>query len=328
MADTDVPRGEMPGSESKEKTESTSEGQGDQKRSVGVRGWLLVLCILLTVLRGLAFLFMILTAVFANDTSKLVVLLFAVYSAYGLSVGILLWSKVRMSVSYAKFFFIAQPAILFGLWSLLLQQDPSSATEALRAIIGGTIGSIVWFSYLTFSKRVRDTYQVDQRKRNVLVALAIGAILGPLGTVYFHLRVLLATVIAAVLAGVLATLTAVLSGVPIPPWMPWVWFGFFPIALAIMAVFWNDAQETSSDQWTTAAALSIGLGTWMFRIFGISAGLYEGISLFGSHRIFAGLLALILVPTLMSLGARLAMNLIVLITGLSVAVGSSLRKRI
>jgi len=230
--------------------------------------------------------------------------LFSIGSAYGLSAGILLWAKTRGAVTYAKVFLVIQPYMMFGLWKVYSAADPSGASEAGAAIFWAIIGFLIWFPYLTFSKRVKATYGLNEpNKRSPLLAFVMGAALGPLGTIYFNIRVLLMSVLASILAIVIADLLLLLLGFSLPPWMRWIWLAYFPIANSILAFQWNDAldyPEPDDSAWTTAIGFGAGLGRWAFRVIGITATVYGAIELFAQHRILAGIFALIFLPFALS----------------------------
>lgn len=157
----------------------------------GVRGWLLFLCIWLTVSRSCLLLVFALTAALSPDLrSALVMALYALFFAYGTSTGVLLWSKVRGAVVFAKVYMVLQPVIVGMLWTMYKATPQFAADQSVGTVIGPLIGSIIWFIYLTYSKRIRNTYGLSENKqKSKVLAFCLGAVLGPLGSLYFGIAV-------------------------------------------------------------------------------------------------------------------------------------------
>lgn len=293
----------------------------------GVGGWLLLLCLALSVVRSLGLLASVAQAL-TPSTNRLLYLLYALEFAFGASAGILLWSKARIAVSYAKAYWIVHPYATLFLWARMVGIDSSTSGQAISVIGISVIFSFIWFSYLTFSKRVRNTYDVDSGKRNVLVSMLMGAALGPLGSVYFHIRIMVMTALASIAAVLIALLGALVIGFRLPPWMSWVWLGFFPLAYALFATSWNEAETTIGPEdinWEAAVAFGMTLGIWEFRIIGVSTGIYGAVTLFGQGRILLGIVSLVAIPWALNFIAQGIMTLIVAIAGLAAALRKGAR---
>ena len=311
----------------KDKTppEADIEATSIPKEKSGVRGWLLLLCILLTVVKGFGFLVTLVQAIGHSETSLLYGF-YALYFALGTLAGVLLWAKARIAVTFAKSYYVIQPYAVSLFWIRMMTIDPSTTSQGPSVIIQAAVFSVVWFSYLTFSRRVRNTYNVDPAKRNTFLALIMGAAFGPLGTIYFHIRVFLMTVLGTLVATVLGVLAARIFGFPLPPWMGWVWLCFFPIANAILAINWNDSSTYPGAEgidWPSASAFGVVLGIWVFRVIGISTAIYGAVRLFGQHHVFLGIVLLLLLPWAMSLPAKWIMTVIAAVVGLIVSARQS-----
>ncbi len=205
-----------------------------KKEKRGVRGWLLFLCLSLVILRGFGFLLSVGSAIMEPDT-RILMVLYSISTAYAFSVGVFLWCKARGAVTYAKLFFVIQPYVMTGIWKVYSAIDPAGAQEAAMAIVGALVGFLIWFPYLTFSKRVKATYSITEpNKRSPLLAFVMGAVLGPFGTIYFNIRVCFMAVLGTILAIVLATLSLRFLGFSTPLWMRWVWLAYYPIAMLIL----------------------------------------------------------------------------------------------
>jgi len=302
---------------------------GSKKEKKGVLGWLLFLCLYLTVFRGL---FLTTMALFAIPSSALraYIILYGLDFGFSLSAGVLLWRKASDAVTYAKIYFILQPYIVLGIAFLLSQVASSGVVQTPSLAVMPAVNSIIWFCYLTFSRRVKHTYEMDWGKRSPVIAFAIGAVLGPLGTIYLHIRVFLMAVLGSTVAISIAVLSSYLFGVSLPPWLKWVWLGFYPIANLILAIRWNDAYEFAEPddtQWTNAVTFGVGLGIWIFRVVGISTAISLAIALFGQHRIIFGILMLAIFPWAMALPARWIMRIVVIIVALISARSESRRNK-
>ncbi len=140
----------------------------------GVGGWLGLFCFGLTVLAPLAaigyFLDSLatspdLTAIGMADVPGLVIALNAVFyfglAAYSLITGIRVWILKPNAIRQAKIFLIV--SLVVGLISLAIYAATTQTSDAATASgitrFLGVVGSfVIWWTYLTTSKRVRNTF--------------------------------------------------------------------------------------------------------------------------------------------------------------------------
>jgi len=140
-----------------------------------VGGWLLVLCLILTIATPAVCLFRIFShtipALMGAHASTRIVLL-SVYSILFVSIAILsliaglkLWLVKPNAVGFAKkyllIYWIANVAY-FAVWIALLRptRGVSFAEMGWYHVVGPTLPVALWYSYLEHSKRVRATYSV------------------------------------------------------------------------------------------------------------------------------------------------------------------------
>ncbi|MCM2315177.1 MAG: DUF2569 domain-containing protein [Thermoanaerobaculia bacterium] len=135
---------------------------------IGVRGWLLFLCILLTIVSPLLGLGSI--AVVASSPGNLgVILLFAIVVgaevALNLVAGLRLWQRRPGAVRFAKRVLVLN--LILGAFTILLDPNAGdySSAESGAAVARGcsswlraAIFTAIWYSYLSKSKRVAATY--------------------------------------------------------------------------------------------------------------------------------------------------------------------------
>ncbi|MBW2132009.1 MAG: DUF2569 family protein [Deltaproteobacteria bacterium] len=147
----------------------------DNPNLVGVGGWLLLLCIQLTILTPLYTFFYIINSYdvakpylvsipeFKSfvDFYNFIDVGFVIFSIYA---GYSLWKRRYNAVKIAKIFLIAQLVYLVVIW---IDFYNSEFPNVIKIRIYEELGSqtfrsvivfIVWFSYLTLSKRVKATY--------------------------------------------------------------------------------------------------------------------------------------------------------------------------
>jgi hypothetical protein len=142
----------------------------------GVKGWLLFLCVSLTILAPLFTLGQL--GIEWRDTVRYfealpglrrVVLVETVLSiglmAFSIYAGSALWSVKDDAVKTAKAYFVtmliysvAGPFILIAISDLPAEARGAMAAEGTKQAIRGITGFAIWFTYLTRSKRVRATY--------------------------------------------------------------------------------------------------------------------------------------------------------------------------
>jgi len=147
--------------------------QNEQHR--GVRGWLLILCLNITILDPLTMLFTIFLVTSATKpyfgehpellrlclASGLCRLALAVFSVYA---GIALWKIVPGAVSVARKYFLA--VLLYSIVASLLPVLVGIPRESYQEFAGQTIFNsfltmayaIAWYIYLQRSTRVKATY--------------------------------------------------------------------------------------------------------------------------------------------------------------------------
>jgi len=141
----------------------------------GVRGWLLYLCLLLTVFQPLisiglhAWTTLSVAPAFGRFPGLLPVIIVDNVLAAGLAVfsvyaGILLWRVRPGAVATARVFLFANFAyVLLAPLLMLLAGLPGelarqSVAESYTNIGGSIGGAVIWLTYLQTSKRVRATY--------------------------------------------------------------------------------------------------------------------------------------------------------------------------
>ena len=152
----------------------------DRRPDRGVGGWLLLLCLSLTVfsplltLGSLAVGFAESSKYFAQFHGLLVInvvdtLLSVSLMAFSIYAGVRLWGIRPGAVRMAKIFllcflaYLAVAAVLPFMAGL-----PSAANAAMIGVVAintfrGVIYFAIWYSYLNTSKRVRATYQLESR---------------------------------------------------------------------------------------------------------------------------------------------------------------------
>ena len=140
----------------------------------GVRGWLLLLCLLLTVLDPLV----VLSSIFAQSQAAratlnlrpemlrylivqgVLAIALAVFSMYA---GLSLWKITYNAVRVARYYLVAEAAFSFVplfLSALLGVSDegPGSFNPYLLNALLTTAYASAWYAYLSRSRRVRNTY--------------------------------------------------------------------------------------------------------------------------------------------------------------------------
>lgn len=145
----------------------------------GVKGWLLFLCITLTILSplisfgqlGIEWIefksyfttFPNLRAFVLIDTILSMGLIgFSIYAGY------VLWSIKQNAVEIAKAYFLARLAysiimpLVFRSVSDLPMDDSTIIDAFIKQAVSGIIAFAIWFTYLNRSKRVRATYSVTE----------------------------------------------------------------------------------------------------------------------------------------------------------------------
>ena len=158
----------IPGTENPESSDlPTLLPAGSARPPGGVMGWLLVLCLSLTILgpfvqgriawtalRNLAT-----TSITANGTMLRLSSVGAIYA--GLSMlsfcaGLLLWLEEPWGVSVGKAYLWIAPTLVIPLYLILALGG--LRVHLLRVVFGRLAYSVVSYAYLSTSKRVRETY--------------------------------------------------------------------------------------------------------------------------------------------------------------------------
>ena len=133
----------------------------------GVMGWLLFLCLSLTILGPLvqgriawtALTNLATTPVTSNGTVLRLSTVGAIYAgltAFSICAGLLLWLEEPRAVSVAKAYLLIAPTLVIPLYAILTLAGLK--VNLVRVVFGRLVYSIVWYTYLSTSKRVRETY--------------------------------------------------------------------------------------------------------------------------------------------------------------------------
>ena len=146
----------------------------------GVRGWLLFLCLNLTIIIPFLSLYQVNVALrifylpgaqiqivifkhalFYNIITIVIMLFISIFSFFA---GLKLWVEKPRAEKTAKIFLLTQLSlviIIIGI-RLIVPSSFDIYTSAFKTIITGLISSIsyfiIWYLYLTYSRRVRNTY--------------------------------------------------------------------------------------------------------------------------------------------------------------------------
>jgi hypothetical protein len=145
----------------------------------GVKGWLLFLCVALTILGPLYTIWQIIlewketaplfqrfpnfyTAVMVETIITVVLTCFGIYAGYAL------WSvkpnapQITKNFLWARLIYVlAIPFIIIGIANLPAAINSAITQEGVKQAIRGIIIFAIWFGYLKRSKRVRNTYQIQ-----------------------------------------------------------------------------------------------------------------------------------------------------------------------
>ena len=161
---------------------------------VGISGWLLVLCIVLTVIRPALLLLSDIRAhvVIAARLSQLpsqfllafaVAIVFDCYLVlFSILSGVALWRREKYAVRMAQMYFLSIPLIAYLGQQLFSPWKPSKAADPAW-IAGVTAGPLLWFLYLQHSRRVHNTFSTIPRETTVAPALGTAqAEVAPVGT--------------------------------------------------------------------------------------------------------------------------------------------------
>jgi hypothetical protein len=135
----------------------------------GVGGWLLLLCIGLTIIGPLKTLAGVAEAVEVSESHPLVPIITIGIAAeillrlLGMVAGIALWSGKRSGVWLAKTFFWSTPIVSLLVAGIALVVTPRKLLPEvlgiyLGLVLAGLVVALIWTGYLSRSKRVAATY--------------------------------------------------------------------------------------------------------------------------------------------------------------------------
>lgn len=131
----------------------------------GVGGWLLLLCIVLTIVFPLNILYGTVRSL-SYHPDALVLLLNAINIGLGglsLAAGVMLWQMRKNAVMVAKIFLVASPLHAIGILCLVvfsghMNTGPSLVALAIRILALPFLVSFLFYWYLSASKRVKSAY--------------------------------------------------------------------------------------------------------------------------------------------------------------------------
>jgi hypothetical protein len=158
----------------------------------GVKGWLLFLCLNLTIIIPFSFLYQANCAlrIFYSSTMPLQTVIFKHFLIYNiinvaamifLSIisfyaGLSLWGVKQKAVKIAKIFLITQLSIIFIIiiarpsMIFSLEWNVNSLDDIIKSLIPFLSYFTIWYLYLSYSKRVHNTYDVLPSKLSKLEA--------------------------------------------------------------------------------------------------------------------------------------------------------------
>ena len=146
----------------------------------GVGGWLLLFCLILTILGPLvrlgflAFSYFravhyraqhpgLLLHVFLTTPVSLAIVAFGIYAGLGL------WRIRPGAVTTAKYYlwFVLVANIFLSVLGLLFVTTSAAKQNIVNSLVNATVGFFLWYAYLTKSKRVANTYpqETDERPK-------------------------------------------------------------------------------------------------------------------------------------------------------------------
>ena len=145
---------------------------------IGVRGWLLLLCFVLTIGYPLSNLILMIktyietSQIFRHFPSFATALaveytIKGLNTAYSIYTGILLWKRRPGAVGNAKRFILLQPVVVcltyipYALAHLPAPVVEALAAETAKMLSWGIVWSGAWWFYLRKSQRVRNTFPHD-----------------------------------------------------------------------------------------------------------------------------------------------------------------------
>lgn len=158
------------------KTNITTSNAANAVIVVGVKGWLLFLCVALTIIGPAVTLYSVgssfgqMSSSFQNlPDLKLAVMVESIVnlamSAFGAYAGYLLWRIKPKAVMTAKIYFLLfgtfsllSPSLFLELANLPTEVEKTIEDALIKQATRGLLSSIIWLTYLFKSKRVKMTY--------------------------------------------------------------------------------------------------------------------------------------------------------------------------
>jgi hypothetical protein len=131
-----------------------------------VRGWLLLLCILLTVWNPAALALVAASRVETGTASTLALMLLAVrlvVTGVGVAAGFALWHKRAGAVTLAKASLLLSALEGAGRLSTRLGLSDAPPGTRLPLALALVVYTAAWYLYLEKSRRVRATYSLESR---------------------------------------------------------------------------------------------------------------------------------------------------------------------
>jgi hypothetical protein len=140
----------------------------EKRAPSGVGGWLLFLCVVLTFVVPIGIVYQMIVALRSGlDVVGLVyALVYLALATFSFVAGLLLWRIRPNAVTTAKLFLLAQAAFALALYLKVLLGDGANAPDSAQNLVVGILlrpllFAVVWYSYLTKSKRIQATYSLD-----------------------------------------------------------------------------------------------------------------------------------------------------------------------
>lgn len=139
-----------------------------------VTGWLLVLCLLLTLVYPASSLYAIFWVaipklIAAHNPTRLLLLaaysgVFATLAVFSFFAGVKLWLVKPQAVRFARRYllgYLTANISYFGFWTLVVRptQALGLAEMGWYYLVGPVASTALWYFYLEHSKRVRETYR-------------------------------------------------------------------------------------------------------------------------------------------------------------------------
>ena len=134
-----------------------------------VRGWLLVLCLTMTVIPAVLIGLMIIAgATMASPAGTVLLIVGAImltFSAPAMVIGTLLWMRKRAGLIAAKVYFVASLILGAVGWLSLATLPHVDMVKATTELVVGAAICGLWFTYLNSSTRVRATFAPPRGQR-------------------------------------------------------------------------------------------------------------------------------------------------------------------